>query len=132
MIYQIFIILKIITVQKVLDFFVRLLYNYKVAKIYMERWLSWSKAHDWKSCNGLNPFRGSNPLLSARKETPFVRLTKGVSFQLNPPFRVGEILLRNVKSSLCSGEIAAAVGGFNFTFCVSKIFHQRRKPLISP
>ena len=27
-------------------------------------------------------------------------------FQLNPPLRVGEILLRNVKSSLRSGEIA--------------------------
>ena len=53
-------------------------------------------------------------------------------FQLNPPLRVGEILLRNVKFSLRSSEIAAAVGGFNFTFCVSKIFHQRRKPLISP
>ena len=36
-------------------------------------------------------------------------------FQLNPPFRVGEILLRNVKFSLRSSEIAAAVGGFNFT-----------------
>ena len=35
-------------------------------------------------------------------------------FQLNPPFRVGEILLRNVKFSLRSSEIAAAVGGFNF------------------
>ncbi|MBQ8757602.1 MAG: hypothetical protein IJZ48_05085, partial [Oscillospiraceae bacterium] len=34
--------------------------------------------------------------------------------QLNPPYRVGEILLCNVKSSLRSGEIAAAVGGFNF------------------
>ena len=45
---------------------------------------------------------------------------------------MGEILLRNVKFSLRSSEIAAAVGGFNFTFCVSKIFHQRRKPLISP
>ena len=42
-------------------------------------------------------------------------LRKKWFFQLNPPFRVGEILLRNVKSSLCSGEIAAAVGGFNFT-----------------
>ena len=38
-----------------------------------------------------------------------------VLFQLNPPLRVGEILLRNVKSSLRSGEIAAAMGGFNFT-----------------
>jgi len=53
-------------------------------------------------------------------------------FQLNPPLRVGEILLRNVKFSLRSSEIAAAVGGFNFTFCDSKIFHQRRMPLISP
>ena len=34
----------------------------------MERWLSWSKAHDWKSCNGLNPFEGSNPSLSATSE----------------------------------------------------------------
>jgi len=41
-------------------------------------------------------------------------------------------LLRNVKSSLRSGEIAAAVGGFNFTFCYGKIFHQRHEPLISP
>ena len=53
-------------------------------------------------------------------------------FQLNPPFRVGEILLRNVKFSLRSSEIAAAVGGFNFTFCDSKIFHQRRMPLNLP
>ncbi len=31
-------------------------------------------------------------------------------FQLNPPLRVGEILLRNVKFSLRPSEIAAAVG----------------------
>ncbi len=43
-------------------------------------------------------------------------------FQLNPPFRVGEILLRNVKFSLHSSEIAAAEGGFNFTFCAAKYF----------
>ena len=36
----------------------------------LERWLSWSKAHDWKSCNGLNPFGGSNPPLSAIKKQP--------------------------------------------------------------
>ena len=34
----------------------------------MERWLSWSKAHDWKSCNVLKAFKGSNPFLSAKKE----------------------------------------------------------------
>ena len=33
----------------------------------MERWLSWSKAHDWKSCNGLYPFEGSNPSLSEKR-----------------------------------------------------------------
>ena len=27
-----------------------------------------------------------------RKETPFVYRTNGVSFQLNPPFRMGEII----------------------------------------
>ena len=33
----------------------------------MERWLSWSKAHDWKSCVGHKPTEGSNPSLSARE-----------------------------------------------------------------
>ena len=33
----------------------------------MERWLSWSKAHDWKSCKDLNSFEGSNPSLSAKQ-----------------------------------------------------------------
>ena len=32
----------------------------------MERWLSWSKAHDWKSCNVSKAFWGSNPHLSAK------------------------------------------------------------------
>ena len=36
----------------------------------MERWLSWSKAHDWKSCVDLNSTGGSNPTLSARKRHP--------------------------------------------------------------
>ena len=35
----------------------------------MERWLSWSKAHDWKSCNVLKAFKGSNPFLSAIRKT---------------------------------------------------------------
>ena len=33
---------------------------------YVERWLSWSKAHDWKSCNVSKAFWGSNPHLSAK------------------------------------------------------------------
>ena len=35
---------------------------------------------------------GSSPVVSTRKETPFVYRTNGVSFQLNPPFRMGEII----------------------------------------
>lgn len=31
----------------------------------MERWLSWSKAHDWKSCRAPKALKGSNPFLSA-------------------------------------------------------------------
>ncbi len=38
----------------------------------MERWLSWSKAHDWKSCKPYKGFEGSNPSLSANKEVTFV------------------------------------------------------------
>ena len=72
----------------------------------------------------------SSQVTSSRKRKTRFRVF--FLFQLNPPLRVGEILLCNVKFSLRSGEIAAAVGGFNFTFCVSKIFHQRRMPLISP
>ena len=35
---------------------------------------------------------GSTPVPCSRKETPFVYRTNGVSFQLNPPFRMGEII----------------------------------------
>ena len=45
---------------------------YKSARAAMERWLSWSKAHDWKSCLGLYPNEGSNPSLSANKNRTFV------------------------------------------------------------
>lgn len=34
---------------------------------YAERCPSWPKEHDWKSCNALKVFEGSNPLLSAKK-----------------------------------------------------------------
>ena len=36
----------------------------------MERWLSWSKAHDWKSCVPLKGTGGSNPPLSATSLEP--------------------------------------------------------------
>ncbi len=31
-----------------------------------ESWLSWSKAHDWKSCIPYKGIEGSNPSLSAK------------------------------------------------------------------
>ena len=34
----------------------------------MERWLSWSKAHDWKSCRAHKALKGSNPFLSATEK----------------------------------------------------------------
>ena len=64
--------------------------------------------------NAVKTIISANPLLSFIPEKRPCRNDK-VFFQLNPPLRVGEILLRNLKSSLCSNEIAAAVGGFNFT-----------------
>ena len=65
-------------------------------------------------------FVDSNPITHPRKKALAIA---SAFFQLNPPLRVGEILLYNVKSSLRSGEIAAAVGGFNFTWCDSIKFH---------
>jgi len=87
---------------------------------------------DISFCKGSNSYAKQQKYLFCSPQTEKPTCFDKSVFQLNPPFRVGEILLRNVKYSLCSCEIAAAVGGFNFTFCFSKIFHQRRKPLISP
>jgi hypothetical protein len=42
----------------------------------LERWLSWSKAHDWKSCVPYKGTEGSNPSLSAKRNNP----EKGCSF----------------------------------------------------
>ena len=61
----------------------------------MERWLSWSKAHDWKSCVPYKGTEGSNPSLSAKKrvftfvETLFVYESEDqMKFNL-PVFRRG-------------------------------------------
>ena len=75
---------------------------------------------DFDLCSVNPQVVGSSPTGGAMKKP----LRKKWFFQLNPPFRVGEILLRNVKSSLCSGEIAAAVGGLNF-ICEADFIHQR-------
>ena len=57
----------------------------------MERWLSWSKAHDWKSCEPLKGSEGSNPSLSATSERVtlvpiFLFRKKSVTRSTVPPF----------------------------------------------
>ncbi len=61
----------------------------------------------------MNFLKASKLYVHSKKPTCF---DKSV-FQLNPPFRVGEILPRNLKYSLRSSEIAVTIGGFNFIFC---------------
>ena len=39
----------------------------------------WLKEHDWKSCNGLKPFGGSNPPLSAKSTEKPLKI-KGFSY----------------------------------------------------
>ncbi len=42
-------------------------YVFDIIKMCLERWLSWLKAHDWKSCvPHIFGTEGSNPSLSAR------------------------------------------------------------------
>ena len=49
-------------------------YNTQVVKIYMlmEKSPSWSRAHDWKSCNRQKRFEGSNPSFSAKRKHPIL------------------------------------------------------------
>ena len=45
-----------------------------------ESWLSWSKAHDWKSCIPYKGIEGSNPSLSARKSDLFRQVAFSMKF----------------------------------------------------
>ena len=53
-----------------------------ITAYFMETYRSGHNGADSKSVCG-QPHEGSNPSVSARKETPFVYQTKGVSFQRN-------------------------------------------------
>ena len=77
----------------------------------------WPKGADCKSV--VSDFGGSNPPAPTRKRPDAI--ASGL-FQLNPPLRVGEILLRNVKFSLRSSEIAAAVVDLISHFALVKYF----------
>ena len=67
-----------IFLEKGIDFFLRCAIIIKHLRVEctqritsMERWLSWSKAHDWKSCVPYKGTEGSNPSLSAKKSLHF-------------------------------------------------------------
>ena len=67
-----------IFLEKGIDFFLRCAIIIKHLQVEctqritsMERWLSWSKAHDWKSCVPYKGTEGSNPSLSAKKKFHF-------------------------------------------------------------
>ena len=45
--------------------------------MFVERWLSWSKAHDWKSCVGLNSPRVRIPLSPPKEDATFDTISKG-------------------------------------------------------
>lgn len=86
----------------------------------MERWLSWSKAHDWKSCVGHKPTEGSNPSLSARTgqalgACPVFVCKEGTmkkAFAKRPSFAV--------KLCLTAALLLAAVTACFFIFGVSR------------
>ena len=47
----------------------------------------WFKEHDWKSCVGLKPTGGSNPLLCAKEKAPI----QGCFFDVNKRLRKGDL-----------------------------------------
>ena len=48
--------------------------------MFLESCPSWSKEHDWKSCNRQKRFVGSNPMLSAKKSPEFVDISTDSGF----------------------------------------------------
>ena len=82
---------------------------------HMEQYRSGHNGHDWKSCVPQKGTEGSNPSCSARKETPFVYQTNGVSFQLSVPC--------GTLSASTAREVPAGVSGIlNFTLCEAQYF----------
>ena len=104
--------------------------------IFTERYRSGHNEAVLKTVWGSRPTWVRIPLPPPEKPTSFDLSV----FQLNPPLRVGEILLCNVKYA-CGvwNSPRRRVGGFNFTWCDSikfhnlrsKLFHRERKRTIS-
>ena len=74
----------------------------------MERWLSWSKAHDWKSCRAPKALKGSNPFLSA-----MLKATSGFGCSLFLVFADAAVTQNRIP---CAGYSAPhTVSGFAFS-----------------
>ena len=80
---------------------------------YVERWLSWSKAHDWKSCRAPKALKGSNPFLSA-----MLKATSGFGCSLFLVFADAAVIQNRMP---CAGYSAPrTVSGFAFSFIFSR------------
>ena len=77
----------------------------------MERWLSWSKAHDWKSCRAPKALKGSNPFLSA-----MLKATSGFGCSLFLVFADAAVTQNRMP---CAGLFSPAHG---IRFCFSLHF----------
>ena len=81
----------------------------------MERWLSWSKAHDWKSCRAPKALKGSNPFLSA-----MLKATSGFGCSLFLVFAGAAAIQNRIP---CAGLFSPAHG---IRFCFfSAVSHHR-------
>ena len=81
----------------------------------MERWLSWSKAHDWKSCRAPKALKGSNPFLSA-----MLKATSGFGCSLFLVFADAAVTQNRIS---CAGLFSPAHG---IRFCFfSAVSHHR-------
>ena len=83
----------------------------RCATEYVERWLSWSKAHDWKSCRAPKALKGSNPFLSA-----MVKATSGFGCSLFLVFADAAVTQNRMP---CAGLFSPAHG---IRFCFSLHF----------
>ena len=78
---------------------------------------------------GLGAKAPSSPTAGTRKETTFVYRTNVVSFQLNPPFRVGEIIFDD--EIPCGDEIRLDVGWVDLISSAKQISSEQSEDFIA-
>ena len=104
---------------KILNFFQKMCWLFALQGVLykgtkrLERWLSWSKAHDWKSCVGYKPTEGSNPSLSATN--PWGN-SSGVIFLLS---------IKNIPTKQKGGFPAQKVTFYLYSWAISTLPHAK-------